>query len=255
MITDLMTESWEDISGKDLKRLVVFLGIAPIEEHGKHLPVGVDVYETKCWMDGAVRLLDQEFPDYCFGILPVIPLGFADMGAFPGNIHVSKKLIYDVVYETVNAIAGWGVSNIVVISAHADPCHAIAVEQACEKVNETRGSRAFAPMRAIFQASQSWEGQGLSPELKAMYERFPNDFHAGWIETSCMLSIFPDYVKTNYRERPGISLEGRDMMDSRKVQKAIEGEGHIGFPGEASSQLGYELNEDMYGKIKEAVRL
>lgn len=252
MIKDLMTQSWEDISDVDREKFTVFLGIAPIEEHGKHLPVGVDVYETESWIKGAVRLLDRDHPDYCWGILPVIPLGFADMGKFPGNIHVRRRLIFDVVKETVTAIAEWGVKNIVVISAHADPLHSIAVEQACEHVNERMGVRAIAPMGAILNAEQ----KGIlldEPEAIADKNRqFSNDFHAGWVETSCMLELYPEYVKDCYRDRPDIILGGRDMADSRKVAHAIEGEGHIGYPKEASKNLGNLLNRDMAEKIRNA---
>lgn len=253
MIKDLMTQSWEDIAEMERTKLTVFLGIAPVEEHGRHLPVGVDVYETKEWMDGAVKLLEQEHPGYVWAALPVIPLGFADMGKFPGNIHVSRRLIFDVVLETVSAVAEWGVENIIVISAHADPLHAIAVEQACGEVNERLGVRALAPMGSIFNAGQKGIESEEPERLKEKNRRFSNDFHAGWVETSCMLDLHPEYVKSCYKERPDISLRGMDMMDSRKVADAIKGEGHIGYPKEASQPLGRMLNQDMAEKIRDAV--
>lgn len=253
MILDLMTKSWEDISQMDREKLVVILGIAPVEEHGRHLPIGVDVYETDHWIRTAVQRLNEAMPDHCFGMLPTIPLGFADMGQFPGNIHVSRKLIFDIAYEATAAIAKWGVKNIVIISAHADPLHAIAIEKACEKINEEYGPIALAPMGAIFSLDPDGSSAEPSPKLLELQQRFPNDFHAGWVETSCMLSILPEYVKPNYSQRPDISLQGRDMMDSQKVAEAISGEGHIGYPKEASVQLGEALNEDMAEKIKTAV--
>lgn len=38
------------------------------------------------------------------------------------------------------------------------------------------------------------------------------------------------------------------MADSRKVARAIEGEGHIGYPKEASKNLGNLLKRDMAEK-------
>lgn len=252
MIRDLLTQSWEDISRMEVDRFTVFLGIAPVEEHGRHLPVGVDVYETEGWIRGAVRLLEEEHPDHWWGTLPVIPLGFADMGKFPGNVHVSRQLIYRVVLETVTAVAEWGVKNIIVVSAHADPLHTIAVEQACGQVNDRMGIRALAPMGSILNAGQ----KGIISEepeiLREKNRQYPGDFHAGWVETSCMMEFYPEYVKDNYRERPAVVLPGRDMMYSRKVACAIEGEGHLGYPGEASLSLGRMLNRDMAEKIRDA---
>ncbi len=243
MTINLLTQSWEDISKINTDNFTVFLGIAPIEEHGKHLPIGVDFFETEHWIQGAIAQLELAHPQHTWGTLPTIPLGFANMGNFPGNIHVSKELIFHVVYETVSAIAKWGVKNIIIISGHADPLHTIAIEQAVEKINGEHGIIALAPMGSIFHAAEKGIEAQHSPELFQKLEAFPNDFHAGWIETSCMLSIHPDYVKSNYLERPNISLNPRDMMDIKKLTQAIAGEGHIGFPKEATVQFGTELND------------
>ena len=253
MICDLLTLNWEEISRQAPGKLVVFLGIAPVEEHGRHLHTGVDFYETRYWIDGAIRFLENEHPDYCYGTLPVIPLGFADMGMFPGNIHVSRKLIFDVIYETVKAVANWGVKHIIVISGHADPLHSIAIEQACEKINTENGITAFAPMGSIFNANQKGIVSEQPEELTENTRKYPNDFHAGWIETSCMLEIAPEYVSPDYHTRPDISLSGRDMMDPVRTAALIRDEGHIGYPSRASAKLGAMLNMDMSRQIKEAV--
>lgn len=253
MTCDLLTMNWEEISLQNPEKLVVFLGIAPIEEHGRHLPIGVDFYETRCWIDGAVSLLAEELPGYRYGTLPVIPLGFADMGLFPGNIHVSRELVFNVVFQTIKAVANWGVKNIIVISGHADPMHSIAIEQACEKLNNENGMTAIAPMGSIFNGHQKGIASSQPDELAGMAREYPNDFHAGWIETSCMLDIAPEYVSPNYKTRPDISLSGRDMMDPGRTAAAISGEGHIGYPSRASAALGAMLNIDMSLQIKEAV--
>lgn len=253
MRKDLLTLTWEEISEIPSEKLVVFAGAAPIEEHGKHLPIGVDIYETKEWIKRASQLLEQALPDYCFAQLPVLPLGYANMGDFPGNIHISRKLLYEIVYQSLHAISNWGVQNIVVISGHADVLHTITIEQACEKINKEKGLVSFAPMGSIFHGGQKGGSKRQAYPVEQMIEQFPNDFHAGWIETSSMLDIAPALVKNNYRERPDIELAGKDMMDSDKVITAIRGEGHIGYPKKASAQIGHLLNEDMGTQIKEAV--
>ncbi|KXL51990.1 creatinine amidohydrolase [Anaerotignum neopropionicum] len=252
MTINLLIQCWEEIAKINMEKFTVFLGIAPVEEHGKHLPIGVDFFETNEWITGAIAQLERALPQHTWGTLPTIPLGFADIGNFPGNIHVSRELIFSVMYETINAIAKWGVKNIIVISGHADPLHTIAIEQAVEKINAENGVIALAPMGSIFHAAEKGIVGKYSAELTKKLEEFPNDYHAGWIETSCMLSIHPDYVKANYLERPNISLNGQDMMDSQRLAHTIAGEGHIGFPKEATVQLGAELNTDTAQKIKDA---
>jgi creatinine amidohydrolase len=249
MKTELLEENWTTLAQADMDKTVIFVGIAPVEEHGRHLPLGVDVYETERWMRDAAALLAEREPTLTCGILPVIPLGFANMGRFPGNVHVSRKLIYQVVYETISAVAGWGVKNILVISGHADPLHTIAVEQACDTLNRERGMTALAPMGAIFSAAEKGIKGEPHEELAHMEAQYPNDFHAGWVETSCMLDIRPELVGDCYRDRPDISLQGRELMDGGRVAAAIAGEGHIGFPRAASESLGRLLNEDSAEKI------
>lgn len=241
---NLLTLSWEDILNLDKEKLVVFVGIAPIEEHGRHLPIGVDIYETDEWINLAIDKLDSILPSYCYGKLPIIPLGFADMGTFPGNIHVSRELIYKIIYSTLENIVKWGVKNIIVISAHAEPLHTIAVEQACESINKEYGIISIAPMGSIFNYEQKRVLKKLSNSVEEKIKLFPNDFHAGWIETSNMLALYPELVSDNYQERPDISIQDNEMMNIQKVINTIKNEGHIGFPKEASKELGIELNND-----------
>jgi creatinine amidohydrolase len=253
MICDLLKENWTQIDAFAKDKMVVFLGIAPIEEHGRHLPIGVDVFETQRWIASAAELVDKKFPDIFIGILPVIPLGYANMGLFPGNIHVSRRLIYETIRQTVSAVAKWGVSNIIVVSAHADPFHSTAVEQACSDVNTVLGHPvAIAPMGSIFSAEEKGLPHKTAPEITAQEHRFPNDFHAGWLETSCMMEIAPETVQACYAERPDICLSGRDMVNPSKVAQAIANEGHIGAPRFANRALGSLLNADSALQLCEA---
>ncbi|MGO1043445.1 creatininase family protein [Clostridioides difficile] len=179
---NLLTLSWEDIFNLDKEKLVVFVGIAPIEEYGRHLPIGVDIYETDEWINLAIEKLDSILPSYCYGKLPIIPFGFADMGP-------------------------------------------------------------------IFNCEQKGILRKLSNSIEEKIKMFPNDFHAGWIETSNMLALYPELVNDNYQERPDISIQDNEMMNIQKVINAIKNEGHIGFPKEASKELGIELNNDIGEQI------
>lgn len=245
----LMDLSWVEIEKLDKKKTVVFIGIAPIEEHGRHLPIGVDVYETEFWVKHSIEKLEIEFGDFKFLTLPVITYGHGNLKGFVGNIHLSQRLIYKVTLETLNAIMEWGIKNVVIISAHADPKHLIAIEQACEKINKEYGITAFAPMGAIFSHKMKNEKTSYKGLIKKL-EEFPNDFHAGWIETSCMLSIKPSLVSESYIKEPDIEIKDREMIFPKKVMNKTKGLGHLGYPREASKVLGDELNDDVSEKIR-----
>jgi len=121
MRLNIMEISWTDIEKLDKEKAAVFVGFAPIEEHGRHLPLGVDIFETAHWMNKTINL--------------------------------SQKLFYDLVLSTLHSIMEWGIKNIIIISGHADPKHTIAIEQVCEKIKKETGIILFAPMGAIFSKS------------------------------------------------------------------------------------------------------
>lgn len=90
-----------------------------------------------------------------------------------------------------------------------------------------------------------------------MYKKlrdYPNDFHAGWIETSFMLAIKNQLVKPNYKEQPDIEIKDTEMIFPNIVMEKTKGYGHLGYPKEASSELGKALNEYMIEKIKKCAQ-
>lgn len=250
MRRNIMEISWTDIEKMDKEKTAVFIGFAPIEEHGRHLPLGVDVYETQYWMEHSINGLEKEFGDFTFLIVPVIPYGHAEMRGFPGNIHLTQKLFYHLVFATLHNVVEWGIKHIIVISGHADPRHTIAIEQACQKIKEENGSVIFAPMGAIFSEMIHFEAEEQDLDIQIKMGRYSSDFHAGWIETSNMLAIRKDLVNSNFKEQPDIEINGRDMINPELVMNKTKGFGHIGYPKEASEELGVKLNESVSEKIR-----
>lgn len=249
MRLNIMEINWLEVKQCNKEKTIVFIGFAPIEEHGRHLPLGVDVYETQYWMDNSLSKLEVEFGEHTFLTMPVITFGHANMKGLPGNIHLSQQLLYELVLATVNNIIEWGIKHIVIISGHADPKHTIAIEQVCEKVNNENGIVAFAPMGAIFSGEVAIAEENQDPDMKQKMMAFPNDFHAGWIETSNMLEIRKDLVKHDFIKQPDIVVSDKEMINPEVVMKKTAGYGHLGYPKEASSALGKTLNNSVIEKI------
>ncbi len=252
MSRNIMELCWTQIEELDKEKTVMIIGIAPIEEHGRHLPTGVDVYETKHWIERSISKLENSFPEYTFLTMPMIPFGHGDIRGFVGNIHLSQKLIYQIVLEMLGGIAEWGIKNIGIISGHADPKHLIAIEQACDEINKIYQDISFAPMGAIFsQDNITLDFKDDSNQLvKEKLCKYPNDFHGGWIETSNMLDICPGLVNDNYGNLPDISINEMEMIQPEIVSSKIKGQGHIGYPKESTMELGQVLNENMAERIK-----
>lgn len=249
MIYDLMELTWLELKELNKEKLALMLPIAPIEEHSKHLPLGVDCYLTESWVNGC--LLKEE--KFNWIKVPMQTIGCSEIKGFPGNMHISQNTLAQYVYELLKKYVSWGIKNIVVISGHADPKHAIAIEKACEKVNKEHGNLCFAPMGAIFSGNDILIKSKYYDRLNEMFEQYPNDFHAGWIETSIMLYLMKNKVKENYRDIESIEIKKKDMMFSKRVNKKIECNGHIGYPSFATEELGELLQNKMIDILINAI--
>ena len=240
--------TWKEIKEIDKSKSIVFVVLAPIEEHGWHLPLATDLIEGDCWSKGAMRQVEGRTGTECF-YLPSFPIAAASVNEFYGSIHFSMKTTYDVTYGIVESIRCMGFKNIVVIASHADPQHQIAVEKAVRKINKKCGICSFAPMGQIFMGV----GVKAPEELENFEKDHANDFHAGWIETSSLLSVNETNVRDTYKEVPDSDITDRDMISKKKQISAMGRYGHLGFPRLADKKLGDMLNENCIASIADAV--
>ncbi|MBR2294871.1 MAG: creatininase family protein [Clostridiales bacterium] len=245
---DLSLLTWEEIRGIDKEKSIVFAVLAPIEEHGKHLPLATDIIEGQYWSLGASRIVRERSGAECY-CLPPFPVASASVNGFYGSIHFTMKTTFEVAYGILESLRSMGFLNIIIIASHADPEHLIAVEKAVRKINGKYGVCAFAPMGQIFMG----EGVKMPPELELFEKEHGDDYHAGWIETSSLLAMDKGMVRKGYGELPDSRISDRDMI-SKKRQLAAMGEyGHLGSPRLATEKLGSMLNDNCIGSIADAV--
>ncbi|MBR6144464.1 MAG: creatininase family protein [Treponema sp.] len=245
---DLSLMTWKEIGEVNKEKAIAFIVMAPIEEHGLCLPLATDLIEGDAWSKGAMEWLEKNYGLDCY-FLPTFPIAAASVNEFYGSIHFSMKTTYEVAYEILESIRCMGFRHIVLIASHADPDHQIAVTKAVRKVNRKNNICAIAPMGAIFM------GAGLEQpkEIRSMEKEHGNDFHAGWIETSSLLSINKKHVRQGYKDLPDSNISDREMIFKKKQLRAMGKYGHIGFPRLASEELGNLLNKNCVESICEAV--
>ena len=245
---DLSLLTWKEIKALDKDKSIVSVVLAPIEEHGWHLPLATDLLEGEHWSRGALARAEEELGAGCY-YLPAFPVAAASVNEFYGSIHFSMKTTYTVAREILESLCCMGFRHIVVIASHADPQHQIAVEKAVRKVNRKYGIRVIAPMGPIFMGAGVEEPE----ELKSFQAEHPDDYHAGWVETASLLDLDPGLVREGYRDLPDARITDREMI-FRKKQLAAMGEyGHIGTPRLATEALGRQLNENCIASLCDAV--
>ncbi|MBO4866874.1 MAG: creatininase family protein [Ruminococcus sp.] len=244
---DLSLLTWYEVMDIDKRKRIVFVVIAPIEEHGTHLPLATDIIDGEYWSKGAMCELERRLGTDCY-YLPPFPVAAASVNEFYGSIHFPMKTVCDVTFAVLESICFMGFRNIIVIASHADPQHQIAVEKAVRKINKRHGLCAIAPMGQIFMGVS----EGRSCRVEKMEKEHGNDFHAGWIETSSLLDIDPSYVREGYRELPDSAISDKDMIFRKRQLEAMGKYGYIGAPRFSSAELGKDLNNDCIASICDA---
>jgi len=247
-----MEMTWKEIESLPKDKTVLLVTLAPIEEHGLHLPLGVDIMEGKKWEGDCLRKLVDKYPGHTFLSMPAIPIAHGCIGQYPGNLHFRQRTVRTVVEECLRNFVRWGIRHIVVIASHGNPKFQIAVEEACQKINRRHGVCAFSPLGAFFSYKELKMDLRFPEGMRVQLEAYPNDFHAGWVETSMMLDI-DDGMVGDYRNQPDTDIQDKEMMFPGRVEKKIAGLGHIGSPKRAEISLGKEINDHMAGFLTGAI--
>ncbi len=92
---DWMEMTWADIAGGDTARWIAVLPLAAVEQHGPHLPLGVDTYIAEAYLARVRDLLPDDLP---VTFLPVERVGVsAEHLSYPGTLTLSAT----------TAIAAW----------------------------------------------------------------------------------------------------------------------------------------------------
>lgn len=170
-----------DFTGLDRERTVAVLPVAAIEQHGPHLPVGVDAVINSGIVARALELMPQDSPML---LLPMTPIGKSDEHlVFPGTLTLSQETLGRVWYEIGEGVHRAGLRKMLFFNSHGGQPQLLEI--VCRDLRVKLG---------MFAASSMW------PQLINMTDLFDaaeikHGIHGGQIETSMMLHLRPDLVK------------------------------------------------------------
>ncbi len=174
--------TWRDFERLDMRAAVAVLPVAAVEQHGPHLPLGVDAMLA----EGYVRRSAESLPDD----LPVLFLPLQEVGVsgehagFPGTLALSVETAIRAWTEIGESVARTGCRRLVVMNSHGG--NGAAIEAV------TLALRMRFRMLAVH---ASWRRlgypEGLFSSREAAY-----GVHGGDAETSLMLALRPDLVRS-----------------------------------------------------------
>src|SRR6185437_9539154 len=179
-----MDMTWQDVAGaaSATARWIAVLPLAAVEQHGPHLPLGVDTYIAEAYLARVQALLPTDLP---VTFLPVQRIGVsAEHLSFPGTLTLSAKTALAAWTELGESLARAGVRKLVLVTSHGG--NVAAMESVA------RDLRARLGMLAV---TVGWHRFGYPDGTLAAEER-KHGIHGGDIETSLMLAAMPDAVRT-----------------------------------------------------------
>ena len=172
---------WRDFERLDMRATIAVLPVGAVEQHGPHLPVGVDAMINEGYVARAAAALPADLPAL---FLPQQPIGASlEHVEFPGTLTLSVETAIAVLTEIGESVARAGCRKLVVMNSHGG--NNAAIDSALLKL------RARWRMLAI---NASWRRLGYPEGLFSVRET-AHGVHAGDAETSLMLAFRPDTVR------------------------------------------------------------
>ncbi len=172
--------TWTEVAAGDTQRWIAVLPVAAVEQHGPHLPLGVDSYIAQAYVARVLPLLPADLPAT---FLPVQQIGQSDEHrAFPGTLSFSARTIIGAYTEIGESIHRCGVRKLVIVTSHGGNVAAVELV--------ARDLRVRLKMLVV---TCAWHRFGYpAGTFERMEQR--HGIHAGDVETSLVLAHKPQTV-------------------------------------------------------------
>ena len=107
---------WRDFAAADMSKVVAVLPVAAIEQHGPHLPVGVDTFINEGYFARAVKRIPDEMPVL---ILPTQAIGKSNEHIeYPGTLTFSLETVTRAWTEIGDSVARTGCRKLIFMNSH-----------------------------------------------------------------------------------------------------------------------------------------
>ncbi len=180
---DWMEMSWQDIAGagEAVARWIAVLPLAAVEQHGPHLPLGVDTFIAEAYL-ARVRTLRPDARPVTF--LPLERVGVsAEHLAYPGTLTLSAATAIKAWTELGESLARAGLRKLLLVTSHGGNVAAMELV-----------ARDLRTRLAMLVVTVGWHRFGY-PEGAFSGEEKKHGIHGGAIETSLMLAAMPEAVR------------------------------------------------------------
>ena len=180
-----MQRVWRDMATTDFANgtsdWIAVLPLAAIEQHGPHLPLGVDSMIAEAMVTRCIEALP---PSSKATFLPVQQIGKSNEHInFTGTLSLNWETAIKAWIELGESVARTGVKKLLLITSHGgnNSCMDIVARELRENHS----------MQVV---TTSWEKLGDRATMFDHQKGIKTDIHGGAIETSIMLALHPELV-------------------------------------------------------------
>jgi creatinine amidohydrolase len=224
-----------DFSDGDTKNWIAVLPVAAIEQHGPHLPVGVDALIAEAMVDRCVAALPDDVPAVFLPVQQVCKSN--EHIAFPGTLTVDWETAIRTWLAIGHSVARAGLRKLVIVTSHGG--NVPPMEIVARELRQTH---------AMAVATTAW-GRLAAERIYSYPEGPMIDIHGGLSETSMMLDVRPDLVRTELAEdfgsaqtalRQGSARLGFHMAEANLgwLAQDLNPKGTVGDASSARAELG-----------------
>ncbi len=237
------TLTWPEITERLKLVDTAILPCGAIEQHGPHLPLDVDYFDSVYMAKKVAEACNDPKPF----VLPAVPYGVSyHHSEFKGTICVTNNSLSALIYDIGMSLAHNGIKKLVILNGHGD--NAPTLNYAAQMIN--RDAKIFVCVET---------GETSDIDLYGLIDT-PNDIHAGEIETSTTLAIRPELVDMEKAVDDTLDLDNEflDFTSDRGVSwyvhtKTLSKSGVLGNATLATAEKGHKMWELMIHKMAEFV--
>jgi creatinine amidohydrolase len=235
----LASLSWTEIAERIDANSVILLPIGAVEAHGPHLGLDTDVIIAQAAAQSAADRFTAIGLDAW--IAPPIWYGVSFAGRpFSGTTPVAPEPFRAYLEWVLRGLHGIAGSDVIVVNAHLEPAHFDAILSACRAISAETG----ACIHAVDHRAPRWATR-LGDEFSG------GSRHAGAYETSIVLAVDPNAVRTDLLAGLApvwIDLPARFRAGARTFDEAGGTQAYFGDPARSTADEGERLL-DALGEI------
>lgn len=225
------------------ERTVFLFPVGPLEDHGAHLPMGLDLFQADRVCLAMGEKIESEMKGWTAVLMPVAPLG-VDSNTQRLAITVRPHVLRDWLVDACLSLKRSGFRYFACYSGHLGPKQLTAIEEAGKIIARGNllgllGKSSLVSLSSALVSAKEVRSSPFYPDPEQ---------HGGQTDTSLALFVAPELVDQIFKNLP--TMEREPSWITRLLQRCSrKTAGYWGNPKDASSEQGEKTLNSTIQKI------